>query len=513
LKKILATLLILVLLAQPALAKELTVIFNFPEGTSPDMEQTIQLAEDANAFHAFVTVADLQDLEMDMTYYESFDSWFINGINNVDNDIEQYWHFWVNNEASIIGISAEVPNDGDIIEMGYADEPKGVESSVVETALQWLVDNKQEDGEIGSHKVWGNAFALMALNLFQGNEEVKQEASVYLLANQGEDAGFGYPGFDSDAVHTGLVVLGLIANNLTLQDFAVDSVTSIQFLLSKQENDGGFSGWGASDVDTTSWAMLAFKAAGQQMPSKNDHVPADYLFTAQNEDGGFGYQAGQASSQEYTAEALIALSAADQEESTEAGNALDWLLGQQKPSGCFSNAYTTALASIALTSFEENALETNNCLEEMQLEDNGFGRDGETSNTIDTSIAIIALTSTSIPTAELAPEGNPDFVPIGSIAKFTVVITNIGPIAAENVHISLSGIPEIWIQDLTSERNFAEIQPNETVEAEIYVEMKEEGEVNVFASVSADGLTGNAYSNSLLFEIASTSLNVGLSME
>lgn len=512
-KKILITLLIIAMLAQPVPAKDITVIFNFPEGTSADVQETITLEEDANAFHAFVTVADEQNLELGMTYYESFDSWLIDSVNDVENSTGQYWHFWVNNESSMVGIGASVPENNDIIELGFENDPKGVESSVAETGLQWLLDNEQEDGEIGEHKTWGNAFSLIALNLFPENEGIKEAASDYLLSIQGEDAGFGYPGFDSDAVHTAVSILGLIANNLSLEDFAKDSVTSIQFLLSKQENDGGFSGWASSDVDTTSWAILAFKAAGQQTPSKNDNTPADYLFSAQNEDGGFGYQGGQASSEEYTSEALIALSAANQEASSEAGDALEWLLDQQGTDGCFSNSFTTALASIALSSFEEDTAEAIDCLETLQLEDNGFGRDGETSNAPDTALAVIALTGSTIPTMELTPVGNPDYVPLGGIAKFTVLITNTGPITAENVQISLSGIPESWINELTSERNFSSIEPNQTVEAEIYVEMMETGEIEVFASVSGEGLSGNAYSNSISFEIATTSLNVSLSME
>ncbi len=481
-KKILIALLILALLTQFAAAKYVTTIFNFPEGTSQDIEELCTVPEDANAFHAFVTVAESSGLEMDLTYYESFDSWFVNGIDGVQNTQEQYWHFWVNNETSMVGISGHVPEDNDVIELGFADQPKGKKSST-EKALEWLAANQQESGEIGEHKTWGNAFALIALNLFPGNEAVKQKASEYLLSNQGEDAGFSYPGFDSDALHTAVSIIGLIASGQTVESFSKNGSTALGFLLSKQERDGGFSGWGQSDVDTTSWAILSFAAASQPMPTKNSNTPANYLISAQNSDGGFGYQAGQDSLEDYTAEALIAFSAENQGTGQAAGNALTWLKGQQSAEGCFSNAYTTALGTIALTAYEEDTSSAMQCLEGMQLPDNGFGRNNQTSNAVDTALAVIALSGKSLPTEKQAAEENPELVPVGSIVKFTVAITNYGMVSAKNVSISLQGISGSWVQQQTSETSIVEIKPNETVEAEIFVEMKGTGQKDVFASV------------------------------
>ena len=113
-KKFLIALMIIALIAQPVLAKDVTVIYNFPDDTSDDVQETITLEEDANSFHALITVADNQGLSLNMTYYSSFDSWFINGVNGVDGNAEQYWHFWVNNEASAVGIGTHIPEDKEI---------------------------------------------------------------------------------------------------------------------------------------------------------------------------------------------------------------------------------------------------------------------------------------------------------------------------------------------------------------------------------------------------------------
>ncbi len=512
-KKILIVILILALLTQFAAAKYVTTIFNFPEGTSHDVEEVVSLEEDANAFHAFTKLAEEQGLEMDMTYYEAFDSWFVNSINGIENSTEQYWHFWANNETSLVGIGGYVPEEGDVIELGFDDEPRGQENTPAEKAAEWLVLNQGESGEIGSHKIWGNAFALIALNTFTGNEETKEEAEEYLLSNQGEDGGFSYPGFDSDALHTSAALIGLIANNNEIEDISKGSSSPLDFLLSKQEGDGGFSGWGSSDVDTTSWSIVALEAANREMPSRNDNSPLDYLFSAQNTDGGFGYQAGQDSSEEYTAEALIAFSAAGQAENRDLEDAINWLSSNQDQDGCFSNAYTTALGAMALNAFEESSASALQCLEAMQLPDKGFGRDGETSNTVDTALAVIALSGEGLPTRRLEAETNPELVAVGSIAKFTVQIRNFGEVSAKNVSISLQGIPGNWIQKQTSETSFPEIGPGQTIEAEIYAKMGEAGNREVFASVSAEGLEGEENSNLLLFEIAEASLSVSLSMQ
>ncbi len=503
----------LLLLAPAGFAKEVTVIYNFPAETFADIEESISVSEDANAFSAFMRVAQQYGLDMNMTYYESFGGWFVNGINGINNTTEQYWHFWVNSEAATVGISGYVLSEDDVIELGFDDAPSKTAEAVVEEAVEWLAENQQQSGEIGSHSVWGTAFALIALNLLEGNRTVKQNAADYLLANQGEDAGFFYPGFDSDALHTAVSIMGLIANGLNIEDFRKDSATSIDFLLSKQENDGGFSGWGESDVDTTAWAAMAFNAAAQPLPTKSGKTPVDYLLSAQNLDGGFGYKAGQGSAQDFTAEALIAFASSGKEKDQAVEDALGWIQEQQSQQGCLSNAYTTALGAMALMSYDEDSSEARQCLKGLQLPDDGFGRDGVNSNAVDTALAAIALSEEILPTKKQLPDSSPDTIAIGSVAKFTVTITNTGSVSAKNVSISLQGIPDSWVQQETSELGIAEIKPNETAEAVIYVDLLEEGERSVQAIVSGTGVAGTAASNMLQFSVASASLSVSLSME
>ncbi len=513
LKKFFLLLVLFSFLALHAAAKNVTVIYNFPTGTFTDIEDPINVADDANAFNAFMQVAAAHNLQMDMTYYPSFDSWFINGINGINSSGAQFWHFWVNAEFAPVGVSAFIPADGDAIELGFADAPSKTKQQAINDAIEWLAANQDSNGQIGQHAVWGNAFALMALDLSAGNDSIKQNAQGYLLANQAQDAGFAYPGFESDALHTGVSIMALIANGLSVEDFNKGNNTAIDFLLSKQENDAGFSGWGSSDVDTTAWAMLAFAATNKPMPTKNSKTPIEYLFSAQNSDGGFGYKAGQASAEDYSAEALIAFAAAGQEKNSAIATALNWIKAQQQPSGCLSNAYTTALGAMALIAYNRDANSALQCLKAMQLPDKGLGRDGVNSNAPDTAIAIIALSGKTFPTKKVAAPSSPNLVQVGSVVKFTVTITNNGKIPAKNLRISLNGLPSDWIQTETSTLSIPEIKPNETKQADIYVNMLAVGERTVFASVTADGILGSVNSNSLSFEIAAANLSVNLSMQ
>jgi len=495
------------------LAKNVTVIYNFPAETLADIEESISVPNDTNAFNAFMQVAELHGLEMDLTYYDSFGGWFVNGINGIGNTPGQYWHFFTNMELAPVGISSHIPSEGDIIELGFADTPSKTRQMAVQDAVEWLTSNQDSSGQIGEHAVWGNAFALIALNLFSGNTTVKEKAAEYLLENQGDNAGFAYPGFESDALHTAVSVMALTSNGLAPDEFSKGETTPIDFLLSKQENDAGFSGWGESDVDTTSWATMAFAAAGQALPTRGDKTPLDYLFSAQNADGGFGYREGEESAEQYSAEVLIALALSGQEKDSRVEKALKWLEEQQQNDGCLSNSYTTALAAIALTSYEEDSGNALQCLKEMQLPDNGFGRDGENSNTADTAIAIIALSQKSFPVKDVPAATNPSVVPVGSVVKFTVTISNPSQVTAKNLSISLNGIESSWIQTETSTLNISEIKPNETKQADIYVNMGEAGQKTVFAVVSSENLLNQANSNSLEFRVVAAYLNVSLSMQ
>ncbi len=568
-------------------AKDVTVIFNFPEGTT-DIVDTVSVNEDANAFTAVALAAQNNGVELDLSYYDPPGGFFVNSIDGVAPGTSEYWGLFINYLFSMTdGMSTYIPEDNDIVEfaivgfdfsqleltvevlgeagtgvnnaelfinnspvqIGITDneglftgdvglkkgsytitarkdgekvsksfivtdyEPQSVSlafNSIVANAVQWLVSNQGSNGEIGSHAVWGNSFTLMALSLSEENEGTKQSAMDYLLANQKEDTGFSYPGFDSDILHTALSTIALLVNGQTIEDFAKGSVTSIDYLLDGQEDDGGFSGWNTSDSDTTSWASLALLSVGGPLPTKNGLSPTDFLLSVQNEDGGFPYGAGQDSGLDYTAEAIMTFAAASYPKEGSADDALSFIVNEKDNAGCLSNAYTTALGAMALEAYGGDSAELLECLEQMQLPDNGFGRDGENSNAVDTALAVIALSGKTLPLIVVEQGGDGDAIQVESIVQFNVSITNNGKVPANDVHISLEGIPQDWILVGQSNLELGEIRSGQTKEAEIFVEMNGAGVYSIKAIVSAVGVLGDVYSNTLSLDIASADLSVNI---
>ena len=116
-------------------------------------------------------------------------------------------------------------------------------------------------------------------------------------------------------------------------------------------------------------------------------------------------------------------------------------------------------------------------------------------------------------TQESRSEKNPELVAVGSVVKFTVEIRDRGEISASNVSVGLDGIPFSWIQQETSQTSIAEIEPGETVQVEIYIEMQQVGERDVFATVSGEGILAETNSNMLSFEVEEADLQVSLSMQ
>jgi prenyltransferase beta subunit len=147
-----------------------------------------------------------------------------------------------------------------------------------------------------------------------------------LLALQGEEGTFGMGAFD----HC-LSVIALQNAGEPLPDGALDA------FLAAQNDDGG---WGfiadqASDTNTTG---LCLQALAREDAEDAVSSGLDYLASIQNEDGGWPYQSpsdfgttSDASSTALVVQALIAL----EEDLTEWNNPQDFLTGLQEESGAF----------------------------------------------------------------------------------------------------------------------------------------------------------------------------------
>ncbi|MDO8633912.1 MAG: terpene cyclase/mutase family protein [archaeon] len=492
------------------------VSFNFPLEESPqDALVSLTVPNDSNAFTAITKAAEQAGLELEITFYGN--DAFIECIEELcttqNGNDWMFWLFSVNNRPSGIGVSDYYAEEGDVLSLDYFEWQE-------KDALEWLFDRQEEDGKIGANS-FQHAFALAALSLandqnITGYEPEKNSAIQYLLSTQQDDAGFG------DDLRSAVSVMALLSNGEKLSDFEVNGQDTLETITSHQQTDGGFrSGTNQSDVDTTSWAIIAFAEAGQNLPENNSKSPIDFLLSAQHENGSFGYIIGdEAESIDFTEEALIALSASKHQKDAQVQKSISWLSEKQDQDGCIEDGFRTALGTIAFLAWDENALADHavECIESildpMQNGDGSFGRGSNPSNAMDTGIAVIALSGKIFPLS-VSDDGDENGSGDGnfgfrSIAKFTARIKNESNVSAQNVNIALDGVPREWIIDEESTLHFDEIKTGETVEAEIFVRMLEAGEYTVLAIVSTDTAAKDFESNNVHAKVEEALLSVGL---
>lgn len=472
-----------------------SIIIDFPPGTQSDIYEEITPTPEMTAYDAFASVAALDIIVYSFGIY-------IEGVNGVMKNISQqkYWFFYVNNELAPVGVSNYILIGNETIKLKYE---KYGEKDTIQDAFDWLKSNQKASGEIGEHKVWGTAFAVMTLTLFNNTNSYITNGLNYLKNNQKNDGGFEYPGYGSDDLHTAVVLLAFISAGQRNEDLVINGNTPVDYMLSTQNDDGGFSSWGNSDVDTTSWVMLSLISAGKPLPSKQGKNPVDYIISMQNLDGGFGYQ-GEPSAEDYTAEALLALASANFNRDSKIDKAIQYLKNRES-NECLSNAYTTALAIIAFEAYDEPNSNEKICLESLQLDDGGFSR-SNASNAVDTALAIIALMNKTLP-LEIVPSSGDLIFPIGSIIKFTSRVENTGQITARNVNVYLNGIQDSWITG-SNNTYVSRLEANDYIVTTFYVKFDSAGTYKVKAKVDSD--QGKGESPELEIRIEGTTFNISL---
>jgi energy-coupling factor transport system substrate-specific component len=238
----------------------------------------------------------------------------------------------------------------------------------------------------------GVVVALLALALALPAERaraaVPANSVAYLERAQNRDGGFGpAPRAGSTQMHTGWAALGLAAAGRNPRDVEsggrdiVDYIHAhaaalrgdlgersrtilalraagvspgrvggrdlLQELLRAREDDGSFAG----RVNTTAFAILAMRAAGEPRSHRAVRSGAAYIVGQANDDGGFNFAGkGGPSGADDTGAALQALAAAGLRRSRVVRRAAGWLERRQNPDGGFalqagaSNAQSTAWA-------------------------------------------------------------------------------------------------------------------------------------------------------------------------
>lgn len=166
-------------------------------------------------------------------------------------------------------------------------------------------------GEVGTENyIWDDAWAIMALaacNESQSNEV--KSAVDHLLHLQTAKGGWawngGLNGEDPDT--SGIILCALLSGGEEKDSDVVKK--GLQYLSSEQNTDGGFSSLG-SNAATDGWAILAIRAAGQNLGDwkVGSTDPIHHLLSLQKEDGSIWWKSdSEGMSFEWTANMILAL--------------------------------------------------------------------------------------------------------------------------------------------------------------------------------------------------------------
>lgn len=162
-----------------------------------------------------------------------------------------------------------------------------------------VLDTLKEDGSFSTEaaKDWNSGVAtdlsqaLAILGLAAHGDPIPAAAVDYLLTKQLQD-GTWDNGFGSDPDTTALVVVSLLASGQVDQEHDAIKAAFQYFKDTQLENAGWRPMWDSSmiNVDTTGWITLALVSAGEDLAdwSVDNNSPRDALHSAIQEDGSIG---------------------------------------------------------------------------------------------------------------------------------------------------------------------------------------------------------------------------------
>lgn len=168
------------------------------------------------------------------------------------------------------------------------------------------LETYHEDNQIGDNALLNDDyFGIMAVKVI-GDESLKpmaQDALDFIISNQNDDNGFGFAtssyfggccsGSSVDMTAAAIVAIYAAESmDLVNSDAAKSKNDAYEFLLGKQNSDGGFDGFtpGVSDADSTSWALIALNVSGGLYKAETTKAK-NWLIANQANDGSFGFGA------------------------------------------------------------------------------------------------------------------------------------------------------------------------------------------------------------------------------
>ncbi len=152
--------------------------------------------------------------------------------------------------------------------------------------------NFYDGQQIGSQSnLYDDFFGIIALvaSGIDKDSSVIQSISTFIKNHQYQDGGWG----DVDSTSAGIMAL-ITAGEDVNSNHITDALS---FIKSKQTAEGGFKSWGDTNAASTSWAIMAIVASGQNPTSdeweNNGNSPVDYLLSLQRKNGCFNWSESQ----------------------------------------------------------------------------------------------------------------------------------------------------------------------------------------------------------------------------
>ena len=180
------------------------------------------------------------------------------------------------------------------------EDPRSFGSTDLISALRAFYDGTQL-GESGI--VNDDIFGLLAL-ISSGesmDDPVLTGIKNFILSNQNDDGGFSFAiSGDSDTNTTAAAIMALRASGMAPSESPITE--AVAYLKASQNDDGGFpydpnSSWGTdSDASSDAWVLMAIIALGEDPLSwqKGGETPRAHLETLKQENGMYLYQTGGA---------------------------------------------------------------------------------------------------------------------------------------------------------------------------------------------------------------------------
>jgi len=182
-------------------------------------------------------------------------------------------------------------------------DPRNVNGINLTEKLYSFFDGIQMGDE---NNIFDDVFGILALisTGMEKNSQIIIQLKKHVSSKQQSDGGWG----DVDST-AGAIMALISAGELNTSEIINEALL---FLKSKQDNSGSFIAYGSANIASTSWAINALIATGENPLSdewKNENnTSIDFILSLQQEDGSFNYSKTQQMNSEWmTSYAIMAL--------------------------------------------------------------------------------------------------------------------------------------------------------------------------------------------------------------